>query len=154
MNILGRSERVWIDADSVQGGYRVTHIRRRQVLNHRIDSSEPHAILGNAEGERLKRIRDIHSWEHKTISYSFVSVSKTSVDNDQEAPGASSRARRASPSHFSMRLLKRGSTLKRETEYGYHDSGPTVRRGSIFPPVSRVWATDAASHPHPSGFCY
>src|SRR5262249_113898 len=109
MNILGRSERVRIDADSVQGGYRVTHIRRRQVLNHRIDSSKPHAKLGNAEGERLKRIRDIHSWEHKTISYSFVSVSKTSVDSDQEAP-AHPRARAdplplTSPSDSSSEVL-------------------------------------------------
>src|SRR5262245_22029374 len=48
--------------------------------------------------------------------------------------GAPSRALRASPSHFSMRLLKRGSTLKRETEYGYHDSGPTVRRARFSPP--------------------
>jgi hypothetical protein len=27
--------------------------------------------LGNAEGERLKWIRDIHSWKHKKISLSF-----------------------------------------------------------------------------------
>jgi len=63
-----------------------------------------------------------------------MSVSKTSVDNDQEAPGASSSARRASPSHFFKRLLKRDSTLKEETGYSYPDSSPTLRRGSIFSP--------------------
>src|SRR5262245_57084686 len=132
MNILGLSRCVWIYADSVQGGYRVTSIRSRQLWNHRIDSSEPHDILWNAEGERLIWIRDIHSCEHNKISFSFVSVSMTSVDNDQEAPGASSRARRASPSHFNMRLMKRASTLKKETEYGRPDSVPTVSRGQIF----------------------
>jgi hypothetical protein len=38
----------------------------------------------------------------------------------------------ASPSHFSKRFLKQGSKLKKETEYGHPDSGPTERRGSIF----------------------
>ncbi len=61
-----------------------------------------------------------------------MSVSKTSVDNDQEAAGAFSNARRASPSHFFKRLLKRGSTLKVETGYSYRHSSPTERRGSIF----------------------
>jgi len=61
-----------------------------------------------------------------------MSVSKTSVDDDQEAPGAFSSARRASPSHFFKRLLKRGSTLKVETGYSYRHSSSTVRRGLIF----------------------
>jgi len=61
-----------------------------------------------------------------------MSVSKTSVDNDQEAPVAFSSARRSSPSHFFKRLLKRGSTLKVEMGYSYRHSSPTVRRGLIF----------------------
>jgi len=81
-----------------------------------------------------------------------MSVSKTSVDNDQEAPGAFSGARRASPSPFFKRLLKRDSILKVETGCSYrHSAGPWEE--AWFSACLTACATDAESHPNPSGFC-
>jgi len=81
-----------------------------------------------------------------------MSVSKTSVDNDQEAPGAFSSARRASPSHFFKRLLKRGSILKVETGYSYRQSNRPWEE-AWFSACLTACAADAESHLNPSGFC-